>query len=41
MIDVVKVKRETLHPAGAAAAADAVIASDTDRGEWCVMSVED
>lgn len=41
MIDVVKVKRETLHPAGAAAPADAVIASDTDRGEWCVMSVED
>lgn len=36
-----KVKRETLHPAEAATAADAVIASDTDRDERCVMSVKD
>jgi len=36
-----KVKRETLHLAEAATATDAVIASDTDHDEWCVMSVKD
>ncbi|KAJ7395284.1 hypothetical protein BTVI_156324 [Pitangus sulphuratus] len=36
-----QVKGKTLHPAEAATATDAVIASDTDRDEWCVMSVKD
>lgn len=36
-----KVKMEALHPAEAATATDAVIASDTDHDEWCVMSVKD
>lgn len=36
-----KVRRETLQPAEAATATDAVIASDTDRDERCVMSVKD